>query len=130
MYLVEKWGRRSTLAAFQILGSLSGYMFATATTYAAFIGGLFFVSFFNLGAWEAVYPYTAELCPTQLRAAGFGLAEGVAKVTAILAPIAFGVLLTVTGNVIAPLTSVAVLMLLGGAVAVSVGRETKGKPFI
>jgi hypothetical protein len=35
-----------------------------------------------------------------------------------------------TGNVIAPLTSVAILMLLGGVVAVAVGRETKGKPFI
>ncbi len=130
MFLVEKWGRRSTLATFLILGGLSGFVFATATSYPAFLGGLFFVSFFNLGAWGAVYPYTAELYPTQIRATGFGLAEGVGKVTAILAPIAFGVLLALTGSVIAPLTSVAVLMLLGGAVAVTLGRETKGKPFI
>lgn len=130
MFLVEKWGRRSTLAAFLILGGLSGYVFATATTYTTFLAGLFFVSFFNLGAWGAVYPYTAELFPTQLRATGFGLAEGVGKVTAILAPIAFGVLLAASGNVIAPLTSVAVLMLVGGVIAVTVGRETKGKPFI
>jgi putative MFS transporter len=130
MFLVEKWGRRSTLATFLILGGLSGYVFATATSYTAFIAGLFFVSFFNLGAWGAVYPYTAELFPTQLRATGFGLAEGVGKVTAILAPIAFGILLASSGNVIAPLTSVAVLMLAGGIIAVTVGRETKGKPFI
>jgi putative MFS transporter len=118
------------LATFLILGGLSGYVFATATSYATFIAGLFFVSFFNLGAWGAVYPYTAELYPTQLRATGFGLAEGVGKTTAILAPIVFGILITMTGNVIAPLTSVAILMLLGGVVAVAVGRETKGKPFI
>jgi putative MFS transporter len=130
MFLVERWGRRSTLAAFLILGGLSGYVFATATSYAAFLAGLFFVSFFNLGAWGAVYPYTAELFPTQLRASGFGLAEGVGKVTAILAPIAFGLLLGSTGNVIAPLTSVAILMFIGGIVAVTIGRETKGKPFI
>jgi putative MFS transporter len=129
MYLVERWGRRNTLATFLILGGLSGYVFATATSYATFIAGLFFVSFFNLGAWGAVYPYTAELYPTQLRATGFGLAEGVGKTTAILAPIVFGLLLTMTENVIAPLTSVAILMLLGGLVAVAVGRETKGKPF-
>jgi putative MFS transporter len=129
MYLVEKWGRRSTLATFLILGGLSGFVFATATTYSAFIAGLFFVSFFNLGAWGAVYPYTAELFPTQLRATGFGLAESVGKVTAILAPIAFGILLATTRNVIAPLTSVAVLMLIGGIVAVSLGKETKGTPF-
>ncbi len=129
MFLVEKWGRRSTLAAFLILGGLSGFIFATATSYAAFIAGLFFVSFFNLGACGAVYPYTAELFPTQLRATGFGMAEGVGKITAILAPIAFGVLLGLSGNVIAPLTSVAILMLAGGVIAVAVGRETKGKPF-
>ncbi len=130
MFLVEKWGRRSTLATFLILGGFSGYVFATATSYTAFIAGLFFVSFFNLGAWGAVYPYTAELFPTQLRATGFGLAEGVGKVTAIFAPIVFGVLLASSGNVIAPLTSVAIMMLAGGIIAVAIGRETKGKPFI
>lgn len=130
MFLVEKWGRRSTLATFLILGGLSGYVFATAASYTTFLAGLFFVSFFNLGAWGAVYPYTAELFPTQLRATGFGMAEGVGKVTAILAPIAFGVLLTLSGNVIAPLTSVAIVMLVGGVVAVTIGRETKGQRFV
>ena len=79
--------------------------------------GLFFVSFFNLGAWGAVYPYTSELFPTQYRATGFGLAEGVGKVTAVLAPLVFAGLYATTGGVLWPLTSVAVLMFAGGLIA-------------
>jgi hypothetical protein len=34
---------------------------------AVYVAALFFVGFFNLGAWDAVYPYTSELFPTRLR---------------------------------------------------------------
>ena len=87
------------------------------------------MSFFNLGAWGAVYPYTSELFPTQYRATGFGIAEGVGKVTAILAPLVFAVLLVSGGGVVLPLTSVAVLMLIGGVIAAVWGPETRGQPF-
>ncbi len=128
MILVEWWGRRRTLALFLILGGISGYVFATAKDFWTLILGLVFVSFFNLGAWGAVYPYTSELFPTQYRATGFGLAEGVGKVTAILAPLAFAALFAYTGAVLWPLTSIALLMLAGGLVAGVLGPETKGKP--
>ncbi|MFQ5838017.1 MAG: MFS transporter [Thermoplasmata archaeon] len=128
--LVEAWGRKRTLAAFLILGGLSAYVFATATSYAWFVFGLFFVSFFNLGAWGAVYPFTSESLPTKLRSTGFGLAEGVGKVTAILGPVIFGTLLTLTDNVVLPITSVAVVMVLGGVVAAILGTETRGKPLL
>lgn len=131
MYLVEKWGRRSTLVTFLILGGLSGFVFATAASYEVFLFGLFFVSFFNLGAWGAVYPYTAELYPTEFRSTAFGLAEGVGKLTAILAPFGIGTLIVLGGGqVVLPLTAIAVAMVLGGVVAILVGRETKGEPFL
>ena len=83
------------------------------------------------GAWGAVYPYTAELYPTEFRSTAFGLAEGVGKVTAILAPFGIGGLIaTGAGAVFLPLTAIAVAMVLGGAVAATVGRETKGEPFL
>jgi putative MFS transporter len=129
-YLVEKWGRRSTLAMFLVLGGLSGYVFATAQDFGSFLFGLFFVSFFNLGAWGAVYPYTAELFPTEFRSTAFGLAEGVGKITAVLSPFIFGVLLVAGAqDVLWPLTAIALSMVVGGAVAAVVGRETKGQPF-
>lgn len=127
-FLVERWGRQRTLTLFLILGGISGYAFATARDFWTLVLGLVFVSFFNLGAWGAVYPYTAELFPTQYRATGFGLAEGVGKVTAILAPLAFASLLATTGSVVWPLTSIALLMVFGGLVSGFVGPETKGEP--
>ncbi len=130
MYLVEAWGRKRTLALFLVLGGVSGYVFATAQDFWTLILGLVFVSFFNLGAWGAVYPYTAELFPTHYRATGFGVAEGVGKVTAILAPLVFAFLFDYTGDVLWPLTSVALLMLFGGIVAGVLGPETKGRPLV
>jgi len=130
MLLVERWGRKRTLALFLILGGVSGYAFATANGLWALFVSLAFVSFFNLGAWGAVYPYTSELFPTQYRATGFGLAEGVGKITAILGPVAFGALYASTGqNVVAPLTLIAVVMALGGIVLAAIGPETKGAAF-
>src|SRR5438445_12158404 len=129
MFLVEAWGRKRTLAVFLILGGVSGYFFATATELWALFVSLALVSFFNLGAWGAVYPYTSELFPTQYRATGFGMAEGVGKVTAILGPVLFGALYASTGGIIAPLTAIAVVMALGGVVLAGIGPETKGQAF-
>jgi len=129
MFLVEAWGRKRTLAVLLILGGVSGYFFATATELWALFVSLALVSFFNLGAWGAVYPYTSELFPTQYRATGFGMAEGVGKVTAILGPVLFGALYASTGGIIAPLTAIAVVMALGGFVLAGIGPETKGQVF-
>src|SRR3989440_12505522 len=76
IWLVERIGRKPTLAAFLVLGGVSAYAFAAADTQGVYITALFFVGFFNLGAWGAVYPYTAELFPTRLRSSPFGLMEG------------------------------------------------------
>jgi len=127
--LVDRIGRKRTLTLFLVLGGLSGYILATAQNFETLVLGLVFVSFFNLGAWGAVYPYTSELFPTQYRATGFGLAEGVGKITAVLAPLVFAVLYASTQGVLWPLTSVAILMLAGGAVVAAVGPETKGQAF-
>ncbi len=128
-YLVERIGRKKTLAAFLLLGGLSGLIFATASDAVTLIASLLFVSFFNLGAWGAVYPYTSELYPTEYRATGFGLGESVGKTTAILAPVLFGVLLTATGAVLVPLALIAAFMAVGGLVLASAGPETKGQTF-
>ncbi len=65
IWLVEAWGRKPTLATFLALGGISALTFALADTTAVYVAALFFVGFFNLGAWGAVYPYTSELFPTR-----------------------------------------------------------------
>jgi putative MFS transporter len=110
-----------------LLGGLSAYAFAVADTEAVYITALFFVGFFNLGAWGAVYPYTAELFPTRLRSSAFGLMEGVGKAAAIAGPYIFGNLKDATGSTTWSLTFVAIVMAVGGVVAGIFGRETRGQ---
>jgi putative MFS transporter len=127
IWLVERIGRKPTLASFLLLGGLSAYAFAVADSEAVYITALFFVGFFNLGAWGAVYPYTAELFPTRLRSSAFGLMEGVGKGAAIAGPYIFGNLKDATGSTTWSLTFVAIVMAVGGIVAGVFGTETRGK---
>ncbi len=125
LWLVEAWGRKPTLATFLALGGVSALTFGLAHSTAVYVAALFFVGFFNLGAWGAVYPYTSELFPTRLRSTAFGMVEGVGKAAAMAGPYLFGYLLDVTGATVWPLTFVAAVMAAGALVAL-LGRETRG----
>jgi MFS transporter, putative metabolite:H+ symporter len=125
IWLVERIGRKPTLASFLLLGGLSAFAFAVADSTAMYVAALFFVGFFNLGAWGAVYPYTSELFPTRLRSSAFGMVEGVGKGAAIAGPYIFGNLLDATGDTVWSLTFVAAVMVAGAAAAL-LGRETRG----
>jgi MFS transporter, putative metabolite:H+ symporter len=124
LWLVEAWGRKPTLASFLALGGVSALTFALAQSTAVYVAALFFVGFFNLGAWGAVYPYTSELFPTRLRSTAFGMVEGVGKASAIAGPYLFGYLLDVTGAAVWSLTLVAAVMATGALVTL-LGRETR-----
>jgi MFS transporter, putative metabolite:H+ symporter len=125
LWLVEAWGRKPTLVTFLALGGMSALTFALAQSTAVYVAALFFVGFFNLGAWGAVYPYTSELFPTRLRSTAFGMVEGVGKAAAIAGPYLFGYLLDTTGATVWSLTFVAVVMA-AGALVTLLGRETRG----
>jgi MFS transporter, putative metabolite:H+ symporter len=127
IWLVERIGRKPTLAAFLVLGGISAYAFAVADSQGVYVTALFFVGFFNLGAWGAVYPYTSETFPTRLRSSAFGLMEGVGKAAAIAGPYIFGNLYDATGSSTWSLTVVAIVMAVGGVVAAVFGRETRGR---
>ena len=127
IWLVERIGRKPTLAAFLILGGVSAYAFAVADSKGVYVTALFFVGFFNLGAWGAVYPYTSETFPTRLRSTAFGVMEGVGKTAAIAGPYIFGNLNDATGSTTWSLTFIAIVMAAGGLVAAIFGRETRGR---
>jgi putative MFS transporter len=126
IWLVERIGRKPTLAMFLLLGGVSAYAFAVADSSGVYITALFFVGFFNLGAWGAVYPYTAETFPTRLRSTTFGVMESVGKAAAIAGPYIFGNLKDATGSTTWSLTFIAIVMAAGGLVAAIFGRETRG----
>jgi putative MFS transporter len=130
IWLVERIGRKPTLVTFLLLGGVSAYAFAVADTATVYVIALFFVGFFNLGAWGAVYPYTAELFPTRIRSTAFGMVEGVGKGAAIAGPYIFGNLKDATGSTTWSLTFIALVMAAGGLVALLLGRETRGQKLL
>jgi MFS transporter, putative metabolite:H+ symporter len=91
-WLIERWGRRPTLAAFLAGSALAAVAFARADSPGAILGAGMLLSFFNLGAWGALYAATPEVYPTTLRATGAGWAAGFGRIASILAPLAVPVL--------------------------------------
>jgi MFS family permease len=91
-WLVEKWGRRSTLAAFLVGSAASAVAFGLVGDVSQVIAAGMLMSFFNLGAWGALYAVTPELYPTRMRGTGAGWAAGVGRLASIIAPLAVPVL--------------------------------------
>ncbi|WP_424824459.1 MFS transporter, partial [Rothia aeria] len=86
-YLIEKWGRRATLALF--LAGSAGAAVCYGLSHSDFyiiLSGCF-LSFFNLGAWGALYAISPEVFPTRLRGTGTGTAAGLGRIASILAPL-------------------------------------------
>lgn len=96
-WLIEVWGRRATLSVFLIGSAVSAVLFGNASGEAAIIGSGMALSFFNLGAWGALYAVTPEIYPTSLRATGAGWAAGVGRIASIAAPLLVPVLLIAGG---------------------------------
>ena len=92
-YLIERWGRRPTLAAFLAGSAGAAALFAVAESQGAILAAGCLLSFFNLGAWGALYAVTPEVYPTTLRATGAGWAAGFGRIASILAPLAVPVLM-------------------------------------
>lgn len=86
--LIERWGRRPTLSLFLFGSALASVLFARADAAATILAFGMLLSFFNLGAWGALYAVTPEVYPTTLRATGAGWAAGFGRIASILAPLA------------------------------------------
>lgn len=96
-WLIEAWGRRATLATFLAGSALSAVAYGLATEPWMIITAGCFLSFFNLGAWGALYAVGPELYPVQLRGAGTGAAAGFGRLASIAAPLIVPVLVGLVG---------------------------------
>ena len=86
-WLIEVWGRRSTLATFLVGSALAAGLYGMAGSEVTIILAGCLLSFFNLGAWGALYAIGPELYPTALRGRGTGAAAGFGRLASILAPL-------------------------------------------
>ena len=96
--LVERWGRRRTLATFLVGSAVAAGLFAAASGTASVLTAGMLLSFFNLGAWGALYAVTPELYPTRLRGTGAGWAAGIGRIASVLAPLSVPLLRDVGGT--------------------------------
>ncbi|GAA4764860.1 MFS transporter [Microbacterium gilvum] len=86
-WLIEVWGRRATLATFLAGSAVAAILFGTAGELWQILVFGSLLSFFNLGAWGALYAVTPELYPTSVRATGAGWAAGIGRIASIVAPL-------------------------------------------
>ncbi|XJZ29170.1 MFS transporter [Bacillota bacterium Lsc_1132] len=126
-WLIEKLGRKFVLVVYLIGTAISAYLFGTAETTVLLITSGILLSFFNLGAWGALYAYTPEQYPTVIRGTGSGMAASFGRVGGIIGPLLVGYLVA-QQTTIANIFLIFCLSVLIGAVAVLVlGKETKQK---
>ena len=134
-WLVERIGRRATLAPFMVLCAAASWCFGQAGSSRELLLWGCLVSFFNLGAWGVTYGYTPELYPTRLRGTGTGSAAAFGRFGGVLAPLAVGRLLAMAGGGsgagaagFASVFTLFALVLVAGALAVALfGEETRGR---
>ena len=86
-WLVEKLGRKPTLAGFIALCAMAAYFFGQANSVNMIMFWGCLMSFFNLGAWGVLYTYTPEQYPTNIRAFGSGWASAIGRMGGIVAPL-------------------------------------------
>ncbi|WP_058301339.1 MFS transporter [Gorillibacterium timonense] len=124
-WLVERWGRRPTLALFLAFTAVCAAFFGASTSTAALLTWGALLSFFNLGAWGALYAYTPENYPDEVRASGAGFASGFGRIGSAIAPYLVGILVSRHYSYEVIFGIFAVVLILGVAALVGFGRETR-----
>ncbi|WJY27124.1 MULTISPECIES: MFS transporter [Sporosarcina] len=93
-WLIERAGRKFVLSVYLIGTAASALAFGSADSLAMLMLFGALLSFFNLGAWGALYAYSPEQYPTAIRGTGAGMAAGIGRIGGIFGPLLVGSLLT------------------------------------
>jgi putative MFS transporter len=133
--VVDRIGRKRTLAVAFTMAGLSTAVFTVAIPgvdlglgiggRGPFLVGLFATGFFIFAVFGAIFAYTTELFPTEVRGTGLGFTGGVGKVAAVGGPVLVGAL--VPFGYLAALAPFALALVLSGVLVGVFGRETMGE---
>ncbi|WP_312876105.1 MFS transporter [Paenibacillus alginolyticus] len=124
-YLIEKFGRKFVLVTYLLLTAASALWFSNADTVGMLIAAGVCLSFFNLGAWGAMYAYTPELYPTEVRSTGVGLAASFGRIGGIIGPYLVGLLVANHKAITSIFMIFFVAIVIGALVLLFFGKETK-----
>jgi putative MFS transporter len=114
-YGVERWGRKPTLIGFLMLSAVGCMLYSLGSSPFVVIGSTLLMSFSLLGTWGALYAFTPEVYPTDLRASGMGMAGAVARFGGLFAPAIIAPLMATHFTMALAVLSA---MLVGGALAI------------
>lgn len=124
-WLIERAGRKFVLVTYLIGTAASALAFGNADTVTTLLISGAFLSFFNLGAWGALYAYSPEQYPTVIRATGTGMAASFGRIGGILGPILVGSMLTAGFGINVIFTIFCGSILIGALAVAFLGTETK-----
>lgn len=88
--LIDRVGRKFVLVTYLLGTAVSAYFFGVAENAMQLTISGMFLSFFNLGAWGALYAYTPEQYPAIIRATGTGTVASVGRIGGVLGPLMIG----------------------------------------
>ncbi|MBG6245149.1 hypothetical protein CS369_10895 [Candidatus Symbiopectobacterium sp. 'North America'] len=109
-----------------LLGTLiSAYFFGVATSAPQLLLSGSLLSFFNLGAWGALYAYMPEQYATSIRATGAGMAAAVGRIGGIFGPLLVGALVASAVPISGIFALFSLAILLAVFAIMLLGQETR-----
>lgn len=124
-WFIEKLGRKFVLITYLIGTAASAYVFGNAESITVLLISGILLSFFNLGAWGALYAYTPEQYSTVIRGTGAGMAAAVGRIGGIFGPLLVGNLLNAGYEIGFIFAIFCISILIGAAAVLFLGKETK-----
>jgi len=124
--LLDRAGRKPIALVYLMFAGLGSILLSLTLEPTLILLWSIVISFFNLGAWSALYAYTPELYPTSVRGTGSGAAASIGRLAGVIAPTATP-LLFATGGLAAAFSVFALTHFLGAVAVAVLATETKGK---
>jgi putative MFS transporter len=125
--LLDRVGRKKIAVVFLSSAGVGSVLLSLATNTDLILLWSVVISFFNLGAWSALYAYTPELYPTRIRGTASGAAASIGRLAGVVAPTATPLLYFYGGLPVA-FAGFALIHFVGAVTILLLGIETKGKP--
>ncbi|HDR4738172.1 TPA: MFS transporter [Bacillus cereus] len=129
-WFIERLGRKFVLVTYLIGTACSAYLFGVAESLTVLIVAGMLLSFFNLGAWGALYAYTPEQYPTVIRGTGAGMAAAFGRIGGILGPLLVGYLVASKASLSLIFTIFCGSILIGVFAVIILGQETKQRELV
>ncbi|MGH1285688.1 MFS transporter [Bacillus toyonensis] len=129
-WFIERLGRKFVLVTYLIGTACSAYLFGVSDSLTVLIVAGMLLSFFNLGAWGALYAYTPEQYPTAIRGTGAGMAAAFGRIGGIIGPLLVGYLVAAQASLSLIFTIFCGSILIGALAVVILGQETKQRELV